>query len=61
MYHGDSCFLFLPKLPLINKSFYIMGKGDNKTKKGKIINGSFGKSRPARPTQTKKAETKKPA
>jgi 30S ribosomal protein S31 len=25
-----------------------MGRGDNKTKKGKIFKGSFGKSRPAK-------------
>ena len=38
-----------------------MGKGDKKTKKGKIFKGSFGKSRPAKKTKTKaesKAETK---
>lgn len=32
-----------------------MGRGDKKTKKGKIFQGSFGKSRPANP---KKAATK---
>ena len=32
-----------------------MGRGDKKTKKGKIFKGSFGKSRPARLTQAKKA------
>ena len=35
-----------------------MGKGDKKTKKGKIFKGSFGKSRPAkrkRNTSTKKS------
>lgn len=26
-----------------------MGRGDIKTKKGKIANGSFGKARPAKP------------
>ena len=26
-----------------------MGRGDKKTKKGKIFQGSFGKSRPAKP------------
>lgn len=26
-----------------------MGRGDKKTKKGKIFKGSFGKSRPAKP------------
>jgi 30S ribosomal protein S31 len=33
-----------------------MGKGDKKTKKGKIFMGSFGKSRPAK---TKKVAKKK--
>ena len=28
-----------------------MGRGDIKTKKGKISNGSFGKSRPAKPAK----------
>ena len=31
-----------------------MGRGDKKTKKGKIFKGSFGKSRPARVTVVKK-------
>jgi len=35
-----------------------MGRGDKKTKKGKIFLGSFGKSRPARPAKVKKAEKK---
>ncbi len=34
-----------------------MGRGDKKTKKGKIFKGSFGKSRPAR--QVKKETVKK--
>jgi 30S ribosomal protein S31 len=29
----------------------IMGRGDIKTKKGKIAKGSFGKSRPAKPAK----------
>ena len=29
-----------------------MGKGDKKSKKGKIFKGSFGKSRPASPKKT---------
>jgi 30S ribosomal protein S31 len=33
-----------------------MGKGDKKTKKGKIFKGSFGKSRPAK---VKRAPKKK--
>ncbi|MEI6950588.1 30S ribosomal protein THX [Paraflavisolibacter sp. H34] len=37
-----------------------MGRGDKKTKKGKIFKGSFGKSRPARiaKAQQPKAEPK---
>jgi 30S ribosomal protein S31 len=37
-----------------------MGRGDKKTKKGKIFKGSFGKSRSARTkkVEVKKAETK---
>jgi 30S ribosomal protein S31 len=31
-----------------------MGKGDKKTKRGKIFKGSFGKSRPAKKKGTKK-------
>lgn len=39
-----------------------MGRGDKKTKKGKIFKGSFGKSRPARIAKaTKPAEEKKEA
>lgn len=36
-----------------------MGRGDKKTKKGKIFQGSFGKTRPARPSAAKKAAAKK--
>ena len=36
-----------------------MGRGDKKTKKGKIFKGSFGKSRPARTTATTPATDKK--
>ena len=36
-----------------------MGRGDKKTKKGKIFKGSFGKSRPARLGVKKKEEVKK--
>ena len=32
-----------------------MGRGDIKTKKGKITKGSFGNIRPAKPAKTKKA------
>jgi 30S ribosomal protein S31 len=38
-----------------------MGRGDKKTKKGKIANGSFGKARPARPATKKTTPVKKEA
>ncbi len=34
-----------------------MGRGDKRTKRGKITLGSFGKSRPARPIAKKAAKT----
>jgi len=34
-----------------------MGRGDKKTKKGKIFKGSFGKSRPARKAKVAKEDT----
>jgi 30S ribosomal protein S31 len=37
----------------------IMGRGDKKSKKGKIFKGSFGKSRPAKVVKSKKADEKK--
>lgn len=37
-----------------------MGRGDKKTKKGKIFKGSFGKTRPANPPK-KSAPPKKKA
>jgi|GEM_PF-520342 len=42
-----------------NKKFIIMGRGDKKTKKGKIFKGSFGKSRPAKPTKKTGTEAEK--
>lgn len=36
-----------------------MGRGDKKTKKGKIFKGSFGKSRPAKKNKNQKAEPAK--
>jgi len=36
-----------------------MGRGDKKTKKGKIFKGSFGKSRPANKAVKKAAPKKK--
>ncbi len=34
-----------------------MGKGDQKTKRGKMIRGTFGKSRPKPKTITRKKKT----
>ena len=42
---------------LKNKTTYNMGRGDIKTKKGKIFAGSFGKTRAAKPA-TKAAAPK---
>lgn len=36
-----------------------MGRGDKKTAKGKRFKGSFGKTRPAKKTNTKAAPKKK--
>ena len=36
-----------------------MGRGDKKTKRGKIAKGSFGKSRLAKPARSKKPKTTK--
>jgi len=36
-----------------------MGRGDIKTKKGKIAKGSFGKSRPAKPAKKATAAVEK--
>jgi 30S ribosomal protein S31 len=38
-----------------------MGRGDKKTKKGKIFKGSFGKSRPAKPAKKSATATETPA
>ena len=38
-----------------------MGKGDKKTKKGKIFMASFGKSRPANPQKLKRIAAQKQA
>ena len=36
-----------------------MGKGDHRSRRGKIYQGSFGKSRPKDPSKKKKAAAKK--
>jgi 30S ribosomal protein S31 len=36
-----------------------VGKGDRKTRRGKIYNGSFGKSRPKDPEKKKKTVAKR--
>ena len=38
-----------------------MGKGDLRTRKGKIYNGSFGKKRPGRPKKPTAPKTTSPA
>jgi 30S ribosomal protein S31 len=38
-----------------------VGKGDRKTRRGKIYAGSFGKSRPKDPSKKKKVAAKKTA
>ena len=38
-----------------------MGKGDLRTRKGKIYNGSFGKKRPGRPKKPATPKTTSPA
>jgi 30S ribosomal protein S31 len=38
-----------------------MGRGDKKTKKGKIFKGSFGKSRPSKPAEDSKKVAAKTA
>jgi len=46
---------------LLNDLFKVitMGRGDKKTKKGKIFKGSFGKSRPAKPAKKSAAPAPK--
>jgi 30S ribosomal protein S31 len=46
---------------LIKLKKEIMGRGDIKTKKGKIFSGSFGKTRPAKPAKKVVAPKKKAA
>jgi 30S ribosomal protein S31 len=36
----------------LKHKYSIMGRGDIKTKKGKIFAGSFGKTRPAKPAKS---------
>jgi 30S ribosomal protein S31 len=43
-----SCFFIVLKLFKTINIDSIMGRGDAKTKKGKIFSGSFGKARPAK-------------
>lgn len=40
--------IMLPTFVTLYKSLIIMGKGDVKSKKGKIWRGSYGKKRPAK-------------
>jgi 30S ribosomal protein S31 len=52
---------FLHRTFLTTIKTHTMGRGDKKTKKGKIFKGSFGKSRPTKPAAAKKATEKKEA
>jgi len=49
--------IFAPHLMFHSKNT-IMGRGDKKTAKGKRFKGSFGKSRPATATKSKKPTVK---
>jgi 30S ribosomal protein S31 len=44
----------LIKLEKLQAKKIFMGRGDKKTKKGKIFKGSFGKTRKARPVKAAK-------
>jgi 30S ribosomal protein S31 len=46
--HVACFFYFCASQAIFLKNIIIMGRGDKKTKRGKISSGSFGKSRPAR-------------
>ena len=54
---GFFYFCILELIDQINKNKF-MGRGDKKTKKGKIFKGSFGKTRPAKVVKKKAAEKK---
>ena len=38
-----------------------MGKGDHRSRRGKIYQGSFGKTRPKDPAKNKRQKAKRPA
>lgn len=48
-------------LLFLNTKLIFMGKGDRKTRKGKITKGSFGKSRPHNVTKAKAEKTEEKA
>ena len=52
---------FLQAIDYLLQKIITMGRGDKKTKKGKIFKGSFGKTRPAKPAKAKKTAEKKEA
>ena len=61
MLFGSGAFIILPVKQLFSNkiNLSVMGRGDKKTKKGKIFKGSFGKSRPRNTKKTvKKKESK---
>ena len=57
----QNALLSVGLLCLIQNIEKIMGRGDKKTKKGKIFKGSFGKARPARATKSAKPAERKEA
>jgi 30S ribosomal protein S31 len=44
-------FVTIKIYSFITIKYKIMGRGDIKTKKGKIFSGSFGKTRPSKPAK----------
>lgn len=54
-------FFYFCRYYIIYLKKLTMGRGDKKTAKGKRFQGSFGKSRPAKATKTKKPVAVKPA
>jgi len=57
----NGAFLLLIFRTFAPHKIIIMGRGDKKTKKGKIFKGSFGKSRPANEKKVTATAVKKEA
>lgn len=58
---AETCYLSPPSFDLSHLKYTFMGKGDKKTRRGKISRGSFGVSRPKKIQNkiTKKEKTEK--